>query len=120
MRLSVKAFGVVAVALTAGAPLSAENWPQWRGPLATGVSTETRLPQTWSNTENVAWKARLGGLGVSSPIVWGDRVFVTSQAGDGERRTGPRLGQGADASDAERSLGDRTGGSGGAGRRSAS
>jgi outer membrane protein assembly factor BamB len=111
VRVNSLAFVVGAlVVVTAGAPLSAENWPQWRGPLATGVSAETGLPQTWSNTENVAWKARLGGLGVSSPIVWGDRVFVTSQAGEGERRMGPRLGQGADASSAERSLGDEAGG----------
>ena len=111
MRLFLKVTGAAAVvAVTAGVPLSAENWPQWRGPLATGVSTETRVAQTWTNTQNVAWKTRLGGLGVSSPIVWGDRVFVTSQAGDGERRTGPRLGQGADASAAERSLGDPAGG----------
>jgi outer membrane protein assembly factor BamB len=110
MRWFLKASGAVplisVVLLTAGVPLSAENWPQWRGPFATGVSPETSLPQSWSDKDNIAWKSRLGGLGVSSPIVWGDRVFVTSQAGDGERRPGPRLGQGADASSAERSLGD--------------
>ena len=53
----------------------------------------------WSATENVAWKAPLGGVGVSSPIVSGDRVFVTSQIGTGVRRPGnhPRLAQGASA-----------------------
>ena len=84
--------------------LAAENWPSWRGPVASGVSTETGLPEKWSATENVAWRAKLGGVGVSSPIVWGDRVFVTSQVGAGESRLGPRLGQGADSDKSERSL----------------
>ena len=88
-----------------GRSASAENWPQWRGPAGTGASSETRLPQSWSDTENIAWKTRLHGVGVSSPIVWGDRVFVTSQVGSGESQQGPRLGQGDDVSPAERSLG---------------
>jgi hypothetical protein len=61
----------------------AENWPNWRGPAASGVSSETGLPVTWSDGENIAWKAQFRGLGVSSPIVWSDRVFVTSQLGGG-------------------------------------
>jgi outer membrane protein assembly factor BamB len=96
-----------------GRSVSAENWPQWRGPAATGVSSETRLPQTWSRTQNIAWRTRLVGLGVAAPIVWGDRLFVTSQIGSGASSVGPRLGQGGDLSAAERSLG---GGSSGPGR----
>lgn len=96
--LAVAAVGML------GVSASAENWPQWRGPAGTGVSSETRLPQTWSDTQNVAWRAQLSGVGVASPIVWGDRVFVSSQAGVGGSRRGPRLGQGAEASPAERSL----------------
>jgi outer membrane protein assembly factor BamB len=57
-------------------------------------------------------ETRLGGVGVSSPIVWGDRVFVTSQAGTGSTRTGPRLGQGADSSPGERSLAGSAAGQG--------
>ena len=76
--------------------LHAENWPQWRGPSATGVSTEQQLPERWSDTENIAWKTRLRGVGISSPIVWGDLVFVTSQVGSGEVRPGPRLVQSGD------------------------
>ncbi len=87
-----------------GATPSAENWPQWRGPGGTGASSETRLPESWSDTQNIAWKTRLIGVGVSSPVVWGDRVFITSQAGRGEFKQGPRLGQGAEANPAERSL----------------
>jgi outer membrane protein assembly factor BamB len=86
------------------APVTADNWPQWRGPSGTGVSNETRLPASWSNNTNIAWKTRLNGVGVSSPIVWGERVFVTSQVGSGASRRGPRLGQGGEASAAERSL----------------
>jgi outer membrane protein assembly factor BamB len=88
-----------------GASASADNWPTWRGPSSTGVSSEARLPQSWSDTENIAWRARLTGVGVSSPVVWGDRVFVTSQVGSGVSREGPRLGQGSDASPTERALG---------------
>ncbi|MEO2015797.1 MAG: PQQ-binding-like beta-propeller repeat protein [Fuerstiella sp.] len=54
------------------------NWPQFRGADARGVSTNQGLPITWSATENVVWKTDLPGRGWSSPIVWGDRVFVTS------------------------------------------
>jgi outer membrane protein assembly factor BamB len=98
----------LAVALTTFTGLagsaSADNWPTWRGPNGTGVSAETKLPETWSDKSKVAWRTALSGVGVSSPIVWGDRVFVTSQVGSGSSSVGPRLGQGADRSDAERSL----------------
>ena len=58
--------------------LAAANWPQWRGPEASGVSAETNLPAEWSGARNVAWKTRIQGRGNSSPVVWGDRLFVTS------------------------------------------
>lgn len=54
------------------------NWPQFRGPGARGVGDGTNLPERWSATENVVWKAAIHGRGWSSPVVWGDRVFVTS------------------------------------------
>ena len=63
------------------AAVSADNWPTWRGAGDGGVSAEKNLPVTWSDTQNVAWRAPLRGLGVSTPIVWGTRVFVTSQEG---------------------------------------
>ena len=53
-------------------------WPQFRGPNASGIADDARLPLSWSTTEHVAWTADLPGRGWSSPIVWGDRVFVTS------------------------------------------
>jgi outer membrane protein assembly factor BamB len=82
------------------AVLSADNWPNWRGPRSAGVTAEKNLPERWSATENVAWQVKLRGVGVSSPVVFGNRVFVTSQEGTGTRRQGnhPSLVQGADRS----------------------
>lgn len=78
-RISVLA--VLALLLAHGSP--AANWPQWRGPAANGISEEKGLPIQWAPDQNIAWKAPLRGLGTSTPIVWGDRVFITSQIGDG-------------------------------------
>src|SRR4051794_12951174 len=55
------------------------DWPRWRGPKADGVAEGSTLPTRWGRTENVLWSARLPGWGTSSPVVQGDRVFVTSQ-----------------------------------------
>ena len=75
----------VLAALAAWAiPASAENWPQFRGPTGQGISTEKGLPTRWSPTENVAWKTPIPGEGWSSPIVWGDRVFVTAATDTGK------------------------------------
>src|SRR6266496_973066 len=73
--------------LTVSTMLSAAagNWPGWRGPEGTGVSSDKNLPLKWSDTENVRWRVALPGPGNSSPIVWGNRVFVT-QAIDKENR----------------------------------
>ena len=62
----------------------AKYWPVWRGPSGQGLATGT-YPDTWSATENVVWKKPVPGRGNSSPIVWGDRIFLTS-AYDGGRR----------------------------------
>lgn len=64
--------------------LPAENWPQFRGPDAQGHSAETGVPLKWSATENVAWKTEIPGESWSSPIVWGDHVFVTTATENGE------------------------------------
>jgi outer membrane protein assembly factor BamB len=75
--------GAVFVLVLLGASAArAEDWPQWRGPASSGVSSAKDLPVRWSRTENLAWTADLAGLGASSPIVWGDLVFATSQVGD--------------------------------------
>lgn len=54
------------------------NWAQWRGPNSQGISTETGLPTEWSSTKNIKWKTPLTGRGHSSPIVWGDHIFLTT------------------------------------------
>ena len=64
----------------------AEHWPAWRGPDASGISAEKDLPLTWSATENIRWKVALPGPGNSTPIIWGDRVFLTQALEDGKRR----------------------------------
>ena len=65
--------------LAALSAANAANWPQWRGPGAQGLSEEKGLPLRWSMTENIAWRCALPGKGNSSPIVWGDRVFLTAE-----------------------------------------
>ncbi len=65
------------------ASVSAENWPQWRGPFLNGSTTEKNLPSTWSKTENVLWTTRLPGPSHATPIVWDDSVFVSSPDEDG-------------------------------------
>jgi outer membrane protein assembly factor BamB len=59
----------------------AGNWPHWRGPAYDGVSKETGLPMEWSATKNIVWKLPLPGIGGSTPAVWGERIFLTSNDG---------------------------------------
>ena len=66
--------------------LHAENWPGWRGQSGDGISTETGIPTRWSGTENIAWKVTIPGNGHSSPVVWGNRVFLTSCLPEKEQR----------------------------------
>lgn len=67
-----------------GAAQAQEHWPQFRGPDAQGVASGPNLPDRWSATANVAWKTDVPGRGWSSPIVWGDRVFLTTAVNSGE------------------------------------
>jgi outer membrane protein assembly factor BamB len=60
----------------------ADNWPNWRGPDLNGVSKETNLPVKWSETKNIAWKLKMPGMGGSTPVIWGDRIFLTSEDGN--------------------------------------
>jgi outer membrane protein assembly factor BamB len=62
---------------------AADEWPQFRGPGASGVSGNSGLPDTWSATDRVAWKAPIPGRGWSSPIVSGNRIFVTTAIQEG-------------------------------------
>ncbi|MBA3711511.1 MAG: PQQ-binding-like beta-propeller repeat protein [Pyrinomonadaceae bacterium] len=80
MRKSIL-LGVVLIAY----PLTlvyADNWPQWRGPEMNGVSREKNPPARWSSTENIAWRIALPSWSGSTPIIWGDRVFLHVADGD--------------------------------------
>ncbi len=70
----------LSLALLAGlCPIArGENWPQWRGAHGDGVSHETGLPATWSKTDNVAWRLELPGPAGSTPVVWDDKIFLTT------------------------------------------
>jgi outer membrane protein assembly factor BamB len=69
--------------LSAGAGM-AENWPQFRGPTGQGISSETGVPLSWSAVEGVVWKTSIPGESWSSPVVWDDRVFLTTATEGGE------------------------------------
>jgi outer membrane protein assembly factor BamB len=75
--------GAVALLPSAAAPGERKplptDWPRWRGLNADGVADGRNLPIRWSKTENVRWAVKLPGWGTSSPVVYGDRVFVTTQ-----------------------------------------
>lgn len=80
---------VVALVVSAGAGRSAmaeeaAHWPQFRGPDSLGTSDGTNLPDTWSETENIRWRRDIPGRGWSSPIVWGNKIFLTTAINTGE------------------------------------
>lgn len=66
------------IALVGSTAVAEDNWPQFRGPHSSGEIIASGLPDSWSTTENVAWKTPIPGRGWSSPVVWGDRIFLTS------------------------------------------
>ncbi|HEX3872258.1 MAG TPA: PQQ-binding-like beta-propeller repeat protein, partial [Pirellulales bacterium] len=61
-----------------------ENWPQWRGPAGDSTSRETNLPLKWSETSGVAWKVAIPEWGTSTPAIWNDAIFLTTQSEDGK------------------------------------
>ena len=74
-------FSIVCVSLM-GMAAWADNWPTWRGPSHNGISAEKNIPVEWSETNNVVWKLPLPGDSGSTPIVWGDKIFLTSPKGN--------------------------------------
>ncbi len=70
-------------AATAPVPALSANWPQFRGPGGLGISANTNLPEQWSPSQNIAWKREIPGRAWSSPIVWGDRIFITTAVSSG-------------------------------------
>ena len=79
MRLVVLFFFVAGL-------IRAENWPGWRGPSGDGISAGKGIPTKWSSKENIAWRIAVRGEGHSSPIVWGDKVFLTSSLTEKNKR----------------------------------
>lgn len=86
-----------AIIASAQAPATSagEDWPQFRGPRGDGHSNSSKIPLTWSETENIAWKSPVPGKGWSSPVVAGGRVFLTTAVAEGDDQ---------DATDVDRSL----------------
>jgi outer membrane protein assembly factor BamB len=80
---------LAAVALQAGAASGDGNWPSFRGPYAAGVAEGQRLPEKWDGAAgvNIAWKAEIPGLAHSSPVVWDNRVFVTTAVSSAGKAT---------------------------------
>ena len=78
MRFSKRRLLPVACVLLASRLAAAQGWPEFRGPLAQGHSTERGLPLEWSETTNVAWKTAVPGLGWSTPVVANGKVWITT------------------------------------------
>src|SRR5262245_59165327 len=76
-----------ALLLLLGVPAQAANWPAWRGPEGTGHCPEKDLPLRWSVTENVRWKTPLPDKGNSTPVIWGERIFLTQATDQGRKRS---------------------------------
>ncbi len=103
-KILAPAVAILLVSVMAGHSSAAtnddNNWPQWRGPMLDGTSTETSLPVSWSLTENIAWTLPLDVWSGSTPIIWGETVFLSVSDGDNlslwaiDRNTGDRLWEG--------------------------
>ncbi len=93
MKSSLLLFSVVSMWGSAPHPIGADtiNWPQFRGAASDGLGEGASLPDTWSTTENVVWRTSVPGWGWSSPIVWGNKIFVTSAVSEKELPT-PHVG----------------------------
>jgi outer membrane protein assembly factor BamB len=80
-------YALLLTLLLAAAPTArAGEWPGWRGPHGDGHSDEPNIPTRWSDTENIAWKVEIPGKGHSSPVIWGDKLFLTTALEQDQRR----------------------------------
>ena len=80
-------FGILVTMIIGLQAEETTNWPQFRGPGARGVAKGKGLPTTWSTTENVKWCVPVPGRGWSSPVIWGDKVFLSSAISTGKEKT---------------------------------
>lgn len=88
MRKGIIGLGIFAtcLALTTGFDASAANWERFRGPNGTGVADDKNIPAEWNATKNIVWKAPIPGVGHSSPIIWGDKIFLETATPDFKER----------------------------------
>lgn len=82
MRKRIRPAFVIAVLLIAATARAGDNWPQWRGPSLNGASDERNLPARWSTEENITWKLALPAWSGSTPIIWGEHIFLNVAEGD--------------------------------------
>lgn len=75
----------IASPVAAASADATRNWPQWRGPLANGIAPQGSPPTTWSETENVKWKVKIPGRGMSTPIVWENQIFIQTAIPTGKK-----------------------------------
>ncbi len=92
-------FCIVLLGLLPGTIIKAEekfsgNWPQFRGPNASGIAEGHPLPAKWdaAKNENIVWKSAMPGLGFSSPVIWGDQVFLTTSVSEGDQQASVKVG----------------------------
>src|SRR5262249_8553494 len=84
MRSQRIVLGIIFLLFTSS--VQASDWPGWRGPRGDGTSDETNVPIRWSKPENIHWKVPIPGKGHSSPIIWGNRVLVTTCREEEQKR----------------------------------
>jgi outer membrane protein assembly factor BamB len=91
-RTRVPSIAILSATLSLVASISAaspargeDNWPQWRGPAGTGAAAAATPPVEWSETKNVKWKVKIPGEGTSTPIIWGNQVFIQTAIPTGKK-----------------------------------
>src|SRR5438094_4732231 len=95
MRMSkeflwIACFGLVLLTT----PAQADNWTQFRGPNADGLAKESQLPTEWGKDKNIQWQVEVPGVAWSSPVIWGDKVFVTTAVTEKQAKPKPGFGFG--------------------------
>ena len=107
----------LALTLALAATAHAADWPGFRGPNGSAVAEDSQLPAEWGKDKNVAWKVALPGYGWSCPVVWGDKVFVTTAVSDKQRKPAAGFGGGPGRGRRVRRAAGRRAGSAGRSRR---
>lgn len=87
--MSMRSVAVVCLIAAFSNPATAQNWPQFRGPRGDGIATNATHPEKWSAQEHLAWKTPIPGVGWSQPVVWGDRVFLTTAVAENQKKPRP-------------------------------